>query len=130
MLKNDSDYDTPDEAGEQPPPDPTIRHRSTETRRNDACGNATIQETSSARRHHELATHDDDQNNRSAIMVRERNVIAPLQIDRPPIETSMLQPHLSNNEHLPEESQYDTFETGPTSSKLPLRNPERHQRRV
>ena len=117
MMKDDANYDTPHEDEEPPPPDLNHRQRSTETCRHGTCESATIHRASSPHRHHELATHDGTEIHRNDFMVCERNAPAPYSNDRPPIETSMPLPMLSDNQEQPATEHNNAFEMGPTSIK-------------
>ena len=90
-LKNDLDYASSDEDGDNQPSLHNITtHRSTEGGVSDPSDNGTVRNTSSAGDRHDLANHAIPLNFSSSIMVPNGNVLAPVPTSTLPIETSTL----------------------------------------
>ena len=90
MLKDDDDYLTPDEDGDDDPSSVTTTRTDTVDRTSNTGDNGTILQASSVENRHELATRDDPLNSSPPNMVANGNVLAGCERERFSTDSSIL----------------------------------------
>ena len=114
MLKNNADYDTPDEDGDEAPSSNETTRRPPEDATQNRYENKKVLLTSSADDTSELATHSDPFNSSSSYMISERDVLEPVPASNLLIETSIANALVNDSIETYDDHRTDLPATGPT----------------